>query len=75
MQPIIVPEIVSRRWREAAAEPNAMRWHSLAQMISSLYINSSLYAPGSPVTDDLRTLADVAYRHALDAMHVEPEAA
>lgn len=78
MQPIIIPEVVALRWQEAAAEPNpmryTMRWHSIAHMLSSMYVNSSLYAPGSPVTDDLRTLAAVAYQHARD-MEPEREAA
>lgn len=63
-EPIIIPEIVTIRWQEAIAEPNMMRWHSIAQMLSSMFINSSLYAPGSPITNDLRTLADIAYQHA-----------
>lgn len=73
-QPIVIPEIVSRRWREACTSPDMMSWHSIAQMISSMHINSAVYAPGSPVTDDLRTLADVAYQHARD-MEPEQEAA
>lgn len=64
MQPIIIPAIVSLRWKEAIAAPNMMRWHSIAQMLSSMFVNSSIYAPGSPVTSDLRTLADIAYQHA-----------
>ena len=65
MQPIIIPEIVAIRWREACATPTIPRWHSLAQMIASLYVNSAIYAPNSPLTDDLRFLSDVAYCHAL----------
>lgn len=71
MNPIVIPEIVARKWREACAKPSLMHWHSIAQMISSMYINSSLYAPGSPVTDDLRTLADVAYQRARDMESAE----
>ena len=65
MTPVILPEIVSLRWREAVAAPTIPRWHSLAQMIASLYMTSAVYAPDSPLTDDLRFLSDVAYRHAL----------
>lgn len=64
--PVIIPLIVSVRWREAHVAPSLWRWRSLAQMCSSMAVNGSLYAPDSPVVDDLRTLAMVAFSHAND---------
>lgn len=71
---IIIPSIVSIRWMEACANPSIPRWLSLAQMCSSMVVNGSLYAPGSQVVDDLRTLARVAHIHSL-GMQPEMEAA
>ena len=62
-QPIVIPSIVSRRWEEACINPSIPRWRSLSQMCSAMVVNGSLYAPGSAVVDDLRTLAHVAYIH------------
>lgn len=68
MTPIIIPTIVSLRWSEACAEPSIPRWRSLAQLLSSMVVNGSIYSPNSPMVDDLRTLAKVAHQHVLD-MH------
>ncbi|OJW78003.1 hypothetical protein [Thiobacillus sp. 65-1402] len=65
MQPIVIPSIVSLRWQEALARPSIGRWHSLTQMLSSMVVNASVYTPGSPIVDDLRTLAHVAHAHQL----------
>lgn len=65
-EPIIIPAIVVARWQEATAAPTIGRWHSLAQMLSTMVVNASVYTPGAPIVDDLRTLAHVAYRHQLD---------
>lgn len=62
---IVIPQIVTLRWQEACANPSIPRWRSLAQMCSSMVVNGSLYAPGSPIVDDLRTLANVAHIHQL----------
>jgi hypothetical protein len=67
---IIIPSIVSLRWSEACANPSIARWKSLAQMCSSMVVNGSLYAPGSAVVDDLRTLAHVAHINALEMQPV-----
>lgn len=64
-EPIIIPSIVMARWQEALANPTIGRWHSLTQMLSSMVVNGSVYAPGSPMVDDLRTLAHVAHAHQL----------
>lgn len=74
-EPIIIPSIVSARWQEALAAPTIGRWHSLVQMISAMVVNGSLYTPGSPVVDDLRTLAHVAHAHQLDLQPVMLEEA
>lgn len=63
--PIAIPSIVSARWQEALARPSIGRWRSLAQMCSSMVVNASVYTPGSPIVDDLRTLAHVAHTHML----------
>lgn len=63
-QPIIIPLLVSVRWREAHAAQSSQRWRSLAQMCSSMAINRARYSPDSPFVDDLRTLAMVADSHA-----------
>ncbi len=65
-EPIIIPSIVAARWQEAIAAPTIPRWRSLAQMLSGMVVNASVYTPGAPVVDDLRTLAHVANRHMLD---------
>lgn len=65
-EPIAIPSIVSARWQEALARPSIGRWRSLAQMLSSMVVNASVYTPGSPIVDDLRTLAHVAHLHQLD---------
>lgn len=64
-EPIAIPSIVSARWQEALARPSIGRWRSLAQMCSSMVVNASVYTPGSPIVDDLRTLAHVAHTHML----------
>lgn len=64
-EPIAIPSIVSARWQEALARPSIGRWRSLAQMLSSMVVNASVYTPGSPIVDDLRTLAHVAHTHML----------
>lgn len=69
-EPIIIPAIVSKRWQEALAEPSIGRWHSLWQMISSMVVNASLYTPGTPIVDDLRTLAHLAHQHQIDLQPV-----
>lgn len=69
--PVVIPAIVSTRWREALATPTMSRWHSLAQMLSSMVVNASVYTPGAPIVDDLRTLAHVAHTHML-GMQPEP---
>lgn len=61
----VIPSVVLVRWREALATPTMRRWHSLTQMLSSMVINASVYTPGSPIVDDLRTLAHVAHTHML----------
>lgn len=62
---IAIPSIVSARWREAMAVPDLARWRSIAEMLSDMVVNASVYTPGSPVVDDLRTLAHVAHIHML----------
>lgn len=74
-EPIIIPTIVVKRWREAIAAPTIGRWHSLTQMLSSMVVNASLYAPGAPIVDDLRTLANVSHIHQLDLQPVRLEEA
>ena len=69
-QPIVIPTIVARRWEEACINPSIPRWRSLAQLCSVMVVNGSLYAPGSAVVDDLRTLAHVAYIHQIS---MQPE--
>lgn len=64
--PTVIPTIVSVRWQEAHARPSIGQWRSLAQMLSSMVVNASVYTPGSPIVDDLRTLAHVAYTHQLE---------
>lgn len=66
MSPVIIPTIVQLRWTEAVAEPSIARWRSLSQMLSSMVVTGSTHAPSSPMVDDLRTLAHVAYINALD---------
>lgn len=61
-----IPWIVLVRWRDALLRPDMCRWHSLARMLGSMYVNISVAAPNAPQLDDVRTLSDVAYRHALD---------
>lgn len=63
--PIVIPSVVSARWQEALARPSIGRWRSLAQMLASMVVNASVYTPGSPIVDDLRTLAHVAHTHML----------
>ena len=67
---IIIPSIVQSRWTEALAKPCIMRWRSLAQMLSTMVVNGALYSPGSPMVDDLRTLAHVAHLHMLELQPV-----
>lgn len=74
-EPIIIPTIVTARWQEAHAAPTMGRWRSLAQMLSSMVVNASVYTPGSPIVDDLRTLAHVAHLHQLDLQPVQIEEA
>lgn len=69
-EPIAIPSIVSARWQEALARPTIGRWRSLAQMLASMVVNASVYTPGSPIVDDLRTLAHVAHTHMLS---LQPE--
>ena len=64
-EPVIVPAIVCKRWQGALSRPSIARWRSLAQMCSSMVVNASVYTPGSPIVDDLRTLAHVAHTHML----------
>ena len=71
--PIIIPAIVSARWQEAHARPSIARWRSLTQMLSAMVVNSSIYAPNSPIVDDLRTLAHVAHAHTLGMQQPEFE--
>ncbi len=73
-EPIVIPSIVAVRWQEALADPTMPRWRSLAQMLSSMVVNSSIYTPGSPVVDDLRTLAHVAHIHQLSLQPRREEA-
>lgn len=73
--PIAIPSIVSVRWQEALARPSIGRWNSLAQMLSSMVINTSAYPPSSPIVDDLRTLAHVAHTHMLSLQPELEEAA
>lgn len=63
--PIAIPSIVSARWQEAHARPTIARWRSLTEMLSDMVVNTSVYTPGSPIVDDLRTLAHVAHTHML----------
>lgn len=74
-EPIAIPSIVSARWQEALARPSIGRWRSLAQMCSSMVVNASVYTPGSPIVDDLRTLAHVAHTHMLSLQPEIEEAA
>lgn len=74
-EPIAIPSIVSARWQEALARPSIGRWRSLAQMLSSMVVNASVYTPGSPIVDDLRTLAHVAHTHMLGLQPVQIEEA
>lgn len=74
-EPIAIPSIVSARWQEALAQPTIGRWRSLAQMCSSMVVNASVYTPGSPIVDDLRTLAHVAHTHMLSLQPEIEEAA
>lgn len=73
--PIIIPQIVRLRWQEAHACPTMGRWRSLAQMCSDMVVNSSVYTPGSPIVDDLRTLAHVAHIHQRDMQPAHEEMA
>lgn len=73
--PIAIPSIVAVRWQEALAKPSIGRWRSLAQMLSSMVVNASVYTPGSQIVDDLRTLAHVAHAHMLSMQPVLEEAA
>mgnify|MGYP001097908394 CR=1 FL=1 len=73
--PIAIPAIVSARWQEALARPSIGRWRSLAQMLASMVVNASVYTPGSPIVDDLRTLAHVAHTHMLSLQPEIEEAA
>lgn len=73
--PIAIPSIVAARWQEALARPSIGRWRSLTQMLSSMVVNASLYTPGAPLVDDLRTLAHVAYQHQRDLQPVPVEEA
>lgn len=74
-EPIAIPSIVSARWQEALARPTIGRWRSLAQMLASMVVNASVYTPGSPIVDDLRTLAHVAHTHMLSLQPVREELA
>lgn len=65
-QPIILPSIVTARWAEAEANPSISRWHALTQMLSSMVVNASVYAPHSPMVDELRKKAHQAHRNMLD---------
>lgn len=71
---ILIPSIVAARWQEACANPSIPRWRSLAQMCSSMVVNGSLYAPDSPIVDDLRTLANVAHIHQLSMQPAREDA-
>jgi hypothetical protein len=68
---IVIPSLVSLRWREACKTPSIPRWSSLAQMCSAAV---ALYEPGSQLVDDLRTLAHVAYIHQLSMQPVRESA-
>ena len=73
--PIAIPAIVSARWQEALARPSIGRWRSLAQMLASMVVNASVYTPGSPIVDDLRSLAHDAHTHMLSLQPEIEEAA
>ncbi len=70
-----IPGIVLVRWRDALLRPDIFRWHSLARLLGSMYVNISVSAPDAPQLDDIRTLGDVAYRHALDMQPAREAAA
>lgn len=71
-QPVIIPSIVRVRLEEAEVNPNIHRWRSLAQMCSTMVVNASMYAPGSPVVDELRRIAHLAHTNML-AMQPQPQ--
>lgn len=68
--PVIIPSIVADRWQKAIANPTLRGWSSLTQMLSDMVVNASVYTPGAPVVDDLRTLAHVAHQHTLELQPV-----
>lgn len=74
-EPVIIPAIVAKRWQEALAAPTLRRWSSLTHMLSDMVVNASVYAPGAPMVDDLRTLAHVAHMHQIELQPQIAEAA
>lgn len=64
-QPVIIPSIVRVRLEEAERKPDLHRWRSLAQMCSSMVVNASIYAPGSPIVTELRRIAHLAHTNML----------
>lgn len=67
---IIIPQLVAIRYREACANPTIMRWRSLAYLAGFQADTILTHEPHSVMADDLRTISQLAWRHALD---MEPE--
>ncbi|MFZ2982009.1 MAG: hypothetical protein WA085_13335 [Sphingobium sp.] len=75
MNEIIIPSIVRARLAEAEATPSIPRWRSLSEMCSSMVVNASVYAPGSPIVDELRRIAYLAHNNMLAMQPQREEAA
>ena len=56
----IIPSIVLTRWQQAIAKDSLSDWGELRTMINTMRFTAECTDPDSPVTDRLRTLADVA---------------
>ena len=70
MTPIIIPQIVAERYREACANPTIARWNSLSYMARLMADRIEDEVPGSELADNLLTLSNLAWQHSMD---LEPE--
>lgn len=63
---IIIPQILSDRYREACANPDMSRWRSLAYWAGFMADNIQKDDPNSVIGDDVRTISLVAWQHMMD---------
>lgn len=70
---IVLPAIITERYREAVAEPTIPRWRSLAYLCGIMADNIQDQEPESVMADDIRTLSNVAWQHCMDMQPVRDE--